>query len=161
MMYHCFGMRNVPHYDRSLITKSTMRKKARSQMYKKIPKTKDAAMTTTVVATTSSRAGHVTFLVSTTTSRRNVLSRCHQFIRRASLALGVSGRPGGTRTPNHRFWRPGLYQLSYWPSRDSNYFTSLCSVWRRQNLQYFLTSRRSVCFFLFRLAVYVRLLHSP
>jgi hypothetical protein len=25
------------------------------------------------------------------------------------------GRPGGTRTPNHRFWRPGLYQLSYWP----------------------------------------------
>src|SRR6266498_1606993 len=26
-----------------------------------------------------------------------------------------SGRPGGTRTPNHRFWRPGLYQLSYWP----------------------------------------------
>ena len=24
-------------------------------------------------------------------------------------------RAGGTRTPNHRFWRPGLYQLSYRP----------------------------------------------
>src|SRR3954471_4901672 len=24
-------------------------------------------------------------------------------------------RPGGTRTPNRRFWRPLLYQLSYWP----------------------------------------------
>src|SRR4029077_11915289 len=22
--------------------------------------------------------------------------------------------PGGTRTPNRRFWRPLLYQLSYW-----------------------------------------------
>ena len=26
-----------------------------------------------------------------------------------------SGRPGGTRTPNPRFWRPMLCQLSYWP----------------------------------------------
>jgi hypothetical protein len=25
-------------------------------------------------------------------------------------------RPGGTRTPNRRFWRPVLYQLSYGPS---------------------------------------------
>jgi hypothetical protein len=24
-------------------------------------------------------------------------------------------RPGGTRTPNRRFWRPVLYQLSYGP----------------------------------------------
>src|SRR5215218_5827055 len=34
--------------------------------------------------------------------------------RRRSIVEGC-GRPGGTRTPNHRFWRPGLYQLSYWP----------------------------------------------
>src|SRR5690606_2439101 len=27
------------------------------------------------------------------------------------------GRPGGTRTPNLRFWRPLLCQLSYWPKR--------------------------------------------
>src|SRR5579862_4330380 len=26
------------------------------------------------------------------------------------------GRAGGTRTPNRRFWRPVLYQLSYCPS---------------------------------------------
>src|SRR5215472_15322723 len=26
-----------------------------------------------------------------------------------------TGRAGGTRTPNRRFWRPGLYQLSYCP----------------------------------------------
>ena len=25
------------------------------------------------------------------------------------------GRPRGSRTPNPRFWRPILYQLSYWP----------------------------------------------
>ncbi len=25
-----------------------------------------------------------------------------------------STTPGGTRTPNRRFWRPLLYQLSYW-----------------------------------------------
>src|SRR5436190_10552067 len=29
-----------------------------------------------------------------------------------------SGRPGGTRTPNSRFWRPVLYQLNYWPKPD-------------------------------------------
>ena len=26
-----------------------------------------------------------------------------------------AGRPGGNRTPNLRFWRPPLCQLSYWP----------------------------------------------
>ena len=29
-----------------------------------------------------------------------------------------SGRPGRNRTRNHRFWRPVLYQLSYWPTPD-------------------------------------------
>src|SRR5881396_3830867 len=28
----------------------------------------------------------------------------------------ASGRAGGTRTPNRRFWRPLLYQLSYRPN---------------------------------------------
>ncbi len=27
-----------------------------------------------------------------------------------------TGRPGGNRTPNPRFWRPVLCQLSYWPA---------------------------------------------
>ena len=30
--------------------------------------------------------------------------------------LDPAGRAGGTRTPNRRFWRPLLYQLSYRPS---------------------------------------------
>ena len=29
-----------------------------------------------------------------------------------------NGRPGGNRTPNLRFWRPPLCQLSYWPARE-------------------------------------------
>src|SRR5690348_8818877 len=29
-------------------------------------------------------------------------------------AFSLSGTPGGTRTPNLRFWRPLLCQLSYW-----------------------------------------------
>jgi hypothetical protein len=28
----------------------------------------------------------------------------------------IGHRPGGTRTPNRRFWRPVLYQLSYGPT---------------------------------------------
>src|SRR5450759_2574666 len=28
-------------------------------------------------------------------------------------------RAGGTRTPNRRFWRPVLYQLSHCPMRDA------------------------------------------
>jgi hypothetical protein len=31
-----------------------------------------------------------------------------------------SGRAGGTRTPNRRFWRPLLYQLSYRPLPSSS-----------------------------------------
>src|SRR3990167_8838232 len=35
----------------------------------------------------------------------------------ASRAAVRNGRPGGNRTPNPRFWRPVLCQLSYWPPR--------------------------------------------
>src|SRR5205807_5774548 len=42
----------------------------------------------------------------------------HRFLR-AGLGAGRRvGRPGGTRTPNMRFWRPPLYHWSYWPSRS-------------------------------------------
>ena len=34
---------------------------------------------------------------------------------RAGGPIGDSGRAGGTRTPNRRFWRPVLYQLSHCP----------------------------------------------
>src|SRR6185312_2677049 len=33
-----------------------------------------------------------------------------------SSVMSNAGRPGGNRTPNLRFWRPPLCQLSYWPS---------------------------------------------
>src|SRR4051794_14145841 len=33
----------------------------------------------------------------------------------SSLLVVLPRRAGGTRTPNHRFWRPGLCQLSYCP----------------------------------------------
>src|SRR5690349_6431178 len=32
-----------------------------------------------------------------------------------SSVMSTDGRPGGNRTPNLRFWRPPLCQLSYWP----------------------------------------------
>src|SRR5688572_4174417 len=32
-----------------------------------------------------------------------------------SSFMFTGGRPGGNRTPNLRFWRPPLCQLSYWP----------------------------------------------
>ncbi len=38
----------------------------------------------------------------------------HESIR-DTTSLGKTGRPGGNRTPNLRFWRPLLCQLSYWP----------------------------------------------
>src|SRR5215469_15629588 len=41
---------------------------------------------------------------------------CCSFISASNLTSGrLSGRPGGNRTPNLRFWRPPLCQLSYWP----------------------------------------------
>src|SRR3984885_12817603 len=33
-----------------------------------------------------------------------------------SSVISTDGRPGGNRTPNLRFWRPPLCQLSYWPA---------------------------------------------
>src|SRR4029450_3467146 len=35
--------------------------------------------------------------------------------------LSLIGRSGGTRTPDRRFWRPLLYQLSYTPPRTPEY----------------------------------------
>ena len=48
---------------------------------------------------------------------------------------GERGRPGGNRTPNLRFWRPPLCQLSYWPSsvdcvtRASPFSTARCALY--------------------------------
>src|ERR1700684_1242195 len=39
----------------------------------------------------------------------------HLYVRRLWRSPDRTRRAGGTRTPNRRFWRPGLYQLSYCP----------------------------------------------
>src|SRR5438105_13042427 len=77
---------------------------------------------------------------------------------RAMNVIPESGRGGATRTPDPRFWRPLLYQLSYTPSPDGansirrmrpRYFVSRWAVCWRQRGQNFLISSRSGSFFLF------------
>src|SRR5262249_11552135 len=109
------------------------------------PKNADVRMTTTVVAYTSFLEGQVTRLSSLRTSVRNSRARSNQrpaVSRTLSIAVGVvvefaaiglrastpcavRGRPGGNRTPNPRFWRPVLCQLSYWPLFTAFRFASL------------------------------------
>src|ERR1051326_629667 len=115
-----------------------------------------AMRTTTVVPITSLRLGHVTFFISELVSRKNsrvlvhhsrgratigfsddiafirILDLQQKTIRRAIHSLIATyfrfGRPRGTRTPNLRFWRPLLCQLSYWPTvaqKTAN--TDLCA----------------------------------
>ncbi len=59
-----------------------------------------------------------------------------------SVFRDLLDRAGGTRTPNPRFWRPVLYQLSYDP-RYCPYRVSRCSVWRPHQRQYFESDTRS------------------
>ena len=77
-----------------------------------------------------------------------------------SVAIGVThlisiGRPGGTRTPNIRFWRPALYQfeLLAYVNTLRNTTDLLCFTYALcefcMYLQNFLNSSRSVVFFLF------------
>ena len=48
-------------------------------------------------------------------SRRDLNPRPHPYQGCALPLSYASDRGGGTRTPNRRFWRPVLYQLSYAP----------------------------------------------
>src|SRR6266849_17770 len=99
-----------------------------------MPKNTEVAITTTVVAYTSFCDGQVTRFSSLRTSLRNKRMRSNHppaacftvssvVVFSATVLLTFclpasqegSGRPGGNRTPNPRFWRPVLCQLSYWP----------------------------------------------
>ena len=85
-------------------------------------------MTTPVEPTTLFLSGQLTFPNSTLTSLINCLVLSKNFIFLGKIpslviltAIVMIGRPGGTRTPNTRFWRPALYQLellAYIPSLD-------------------------------------------
>ena len=83
--------------------------------------------TIAVVTPVSLRVGQVTLLASWRTSRMNcaglvfaILAATVSLIRLSASAprvpTGRRGRSGGSRTPNLRFWRPALYQLSYTPN---------------------------------------------
>ena len=146
-MYHCFVLTSVMMPRRSLKMQPRDRHRARGRApHRYMPNNIDVRMTTNVVACTSFQDGHVTRSTSFFTWARNVRERPHHpshtfdgltgRVRRELLqhrrfhALGprlnaanrrtssvMTGRPGGTRTPSPRFWRPVLYQLSYWPIR--------------------------------------------
>ena len=84
-----------------------------------------------VVPVISFRGGQETFFISSRTSLKKDFRRVHREPTYSTaavvtfppnccratrfVALLDSGRPGGTRTPNPRFWRPMLYQLSHRP----------------------------------------------
>src|SRR5947209_19405740 len=77
---------------------------------------------------------------------------------RAMVVIPESGRGGATRTPDPRFWRPLLYQLSYTPvpvgansirRLRPRYLVSRWAVCFRHRGQNFFISRRSGSFFLF------------
>ena len=50
----------------------------------------------------------------------NLASGYHAWAGRAPSPDRYSGRSGGTRTHDPRFWRPMLYQLSYTPANGAN-----------------------------------------
>ena len=93
-----------------------------------------------VVIHTSFQVGQVTFATSCRTScikvmglnfaiktafRAHNVTTCRTRPRSFTGSVGRSnrheaGRGGGSRTPDLRFWRPTLYQLSYTPKRDTS-----------------------------------------
>ena len=89
-----------------------------STTQRKAAKKKIDTRTTAVVPTSSGREGQETLLSSFLTSRKKSIVRLKIFLifsKNRFIALLMQsdsvGRPGGTRTPNMRFWRPPLYQL--------------------------------------------------
>src|SRR5207245_2284709 len=56
------------------------------------------------------------------------------------------GRAGGTRTPNRRFWRPLLYQLSYRPRiKSETNSNSNCREQKTQSLWVTHSPARNLC----------------
>src|ERR1041384_6156611 len=75
------------------------------------PRIMAAPLTTMVESRSSVLVGQVAFWSSPTISPRKI-----RVLRNGFFMLKF-GRRGGNRTPNQRFWRPLLYQLSYTPVR--------------------------------------------
>src|SRR5215216_6475112 len=82
---------------------------AKSLMAVNRPRMTAATITTIVESRSSVLVGQVAFWSSPTISPRKI-----RVLRNGFFMLRF-GRRGGNRTPNQRFWRPLLYQLSYTP----------------------------------------------
>src|SRR2546426_1714573 len=130
-------------------------------------------MTTNVIVRSSAQLGQITLRSSPRMSSKlrmrprrgaGVVVRCTLFVLGsvgtafAMVFIPESGRGGATRTPDPRFWRPLLYQLSYTPvpvgansirRLRPRYLVSRWAVCFRQRAQNFLISSRSGSFFLF------------
>src|SRR5947209_18756282 len=130
-------------------------------------------MTTNVIVRSSAQLGQITLRSSPRMSSKlrmrprrgaGVVVRCTLFalgsvgMALAMVVIPESGRGGATRTPDPRFWRPLLYQLSYTPvpvgansirRLRPRYLVSRWAVCFRHRGQNFLTSSRSGSFFLF------------
>src|SRR6266704_2223284 len=130
-------------------------------------------MTTNVIVRSSPQLGQITLRSSPRMSSKlrmrprrgaGVVVRCTLFalgsvgMALAMVVIPESGRGGATRTPDPRFWRPLLYQLSYTPvpvgansirRLRPRYLVSRWAVCFRHRGQNFLTSSRSGSFFLF------------
>src|SRR5476651_2624952 len=71
---------------------------------------RSAATTTMMVESRSSaRVGQAAFFSS------SIISTKKMRVLRNGFFMAGTGRRGGNRIPNQRFWRPLLYQLSYAP----------------------------------------------
>src|SRR5450432_1111739 len=84
-------------------------------MLVKSPRRKEARMTTIVESRSSTLVGQLAFMSSLTISPTKMRVLWNGFFMDAAVGTFGSGRGGGNRTPNQRFWRPLLYQLSYTP----------------------------------------------
>ena len=92
--------------------------------------------TITVVTIVSRRVGHVTLRTSARTSckKANGLAIFSLHVNFAlganstNLTVSTGGRSGGTRTPNPRFWRPVLCQLSYTPKSSSQPYSIIAET---------------------------------
>src|SRR5881227_4138658 len=138
----------------------------------RIDTTITVTITTNVMVRSSPQLGQMTLRSSPTMSskfrtmprRGEGVVRCTLFdldsvgTALAMVVIPESGRGGATRTPDPRFWRPLLYQLSYTPvpvgansirRLRPRYLVSRWAVCFRHRGQNFLTSSRSGSFFLF------------
>ena len=71
---------------------------------------------TVTTSSTATNACRTCTLVGKITLSNSILAFLNNFVNFPICVTFCCGRPRGTRTPGTWFWRPVLYQLSYWPN---------------------------------------------